>query len=586
LKYSLIADAYEKIESTSKRLEMTNHLVELIKQTPKNLLGRVAYLTQGKLHPDFEGIEIGMAERMVIMCLVKISGKRTEEVTKIWKSIGDLGSTANLLLSEQYTMTLISPRTLTVEKVYNTLDKIAHTSGKGTVGIKVGLLVDLLIDATSKEAKYLVRTVTGKLRLGIGDMTFLDALAIAYGEGKSSREVVERAYNMSSDLGLVSETLANEGLEGIRRFKIRIGRPIRPMLCERLTTADEILTKLGGRGSVEFKYDGLRIQAHITSVGTSLFSRRLENITSQFPDVIKALGSSVNASELIVEGECVAIDPNTDELLPFQVVTQRRGRKYELKRIIGEIPVVLILFDVLYVEGTSLLDFSYLKRRQFLKKVIRETNRVRITHPIVTDNPIELDRMIDIAAENGCEGLVIKAVSPNSIYQAGSRGFLWIKYKREYRSEMADTVDLVVVGAFSGRGRRAGTYGALLMASYDEELDTFKTVCKLGTGFDDVTLTQLPQIFEADKIAHVHPRVESKIEADFWFVPRKVLELIGSELTLSPSHTCGLDIIKEGVGLAIRFPRFTGNWRDDKASEDATTVNELVNMYRSQLKHV
>jgi DNA ligase-1 len=586
LKYSLIADAYEKIESTRKRLEMTDHLVKLIKQTPKELLSKVAYLTQGKLHPDFEGIEIGMAERMVIMCLVKISGKKKEEVTKTWKIIGDLGTTADRLLSKQYTMKLITRLPLTVEKVYKTLDKIAHTSGKGTVGIKVGLLAALLIDATSKEARYLVRTVTGKLRLGIGDMTFLDALAIAYGEGKLSRVDVERAYNLSSDLGLVSETLANEGLEGIRDFRIRIGRPIRPMLCERLTTADEILKKLGGWGSAEFKYDGLRIQAHITSAGISLFSRRLENITSQFPDVIAALASSITVEEVIVEGECVAVDPNTDELLPFQVVTQRRGRKYEIKRMTEEVPVVLILFDALYIDGKSLIDFPYLKRRQTLKKIVRETNSIRMMHPLITDNSVELDTLIDTAAETGCEGLVIKAIGSNSVYQAGARGFLWIKYKREYRSEMADTVDLVVVGAFAGQGRRAGTYGALLMASYDEESDAFKTVCKLGTGFDDVTLARLPKMFEADRIDHMHPRVESKIEADFWFVPKKVLEIIGSELTLSPSHTCGLDILKKGVGFAIRFPRFSGKWRDDKASEDATTVKEIISMYRSQLKHV
>jgi DNA ligase-1 len=312
----------------------------------------------------------------------------------------------------------------------------------------------------------------------------------------------------------------------------------------------------------------------------------LENITSQFPDVIEALISCVNVAELIVEGECVAVDPNTDEILPFQVVTQRRGRKYELKRMTEEIPVVLILFDVLYVDGKSLLDTSYLKRRQILENVIKETNRVRLTHTVITDNPIELDTLIDAAAENGCEGLVIKAIGPSSVYQAGSRGFLWIKYKREYRSDMADTVDLVVVGAFAGRGRRAGTYGALLMAAYDEQLDVFKTVCKLGTGFDDVTLAKLPQILSVDRIDHVHPRVDSKIDADFWFVPRKVLELIGSELTLSPSHTSGLGVIKKGVGLAIRFPRFTGTWRDDKAAEDATTVTELIHMYRSQLKQV
>jgi DNA ligase-1 len=217
---------------------------------------------------------------------------------------------------------------------------------------------------------------------------------------------------------------------------------------------------------------------------------------------------------------------------------------------------------------------------------VRETADVKITHPNATDNPAELDKLMDEAIENGCEGLVVKSMGVESVYRAGARGFLWIKYKREYKSEMADTVDLVAVGSFAGRGRRAGTFGALLMASYDDESDTFKTVCKLGTGFDDETLAMLPEIFEEYGINHVHPRVESNIEADYWFVPRKVLEVIGSELTLSPSHTCGLGVVKKGGGLAVRFPRFTGKWRDDKAPEDATTVKEIISMYRSQLKHI
>jgi DNA ligase-1 len=254
--------------------------------------------------------------------------------------------------------------------------------------------------------------------------------------------------------------------------------------------------------------------------------------------------------------------------------------------MVEEVPVVLTLFDVLYVDGKSLMDHPYSERHRILEEVVRETDAVKITHPIVTDNPVELDGLMDEAVENGCEGLVIKSVDENSVYQAGSRGFLWIKYKRDYKSEMADTVDLVVVGAFAGRGRRAGTYGALLMASYDQDSDTFKTVCKLGTGFDDATLAMIPKILKDYRIEHIHPRVESKIEADYWFEPRKVLEVVGFELTLSPSHTCGLDVIKKGAGLAVRFPRFTGKWRDDKAPEDATAVKELIGMYRSQLKHV
>lgn len=358
------------------------------------------------------------------------------------------------------------------------------------------------------------------------------------------------------------------------------------MLCERLTTAKDILEKLGGKGSAEFKYDGLRVQVHISPKVIELFSRRLENITSQFPDIARALRKSVKSESAVVEGECVAIDPNTGELQPFQVVTQRRGRKYQIEEKAAEIPVVLVLFDVLYLEGKTLIDLPYTSRREVLEKIIKETENVQITHPTVIYKPDELNQLMDKAIEAGCEGLVIKSVGPESVYQAGSRGFLWIKYKRDYRSEMADTVDLVAVGAFAGRGRRAGTYGALLMAAYDEGSDSFKTVSKLGTGFDDKTLARLPKMFEDYREVHVHPRVDSKIKADYWFVPAKVLEVRGAELTLSPSHTCGLGAIKKDTGLAVRFPRFTGKWRDDKAPEDATTVSEILSMYKSQLKHM
>ncbi|MCW4038988.1 MAG: ATP-dependent DNA ligase [Candidatus Bathyarchaeota archaeon] len=590
MKYSSIADAYAKMEATSKRLEMTDYLVELLTETPKELIGKVAYLTQGALYPDFEGIELGMAEKMVIAAIAKATDLKKEVIVDAWKQIGDLGSTVEKLLREKpstpnaKTVKLTPRQSLTVEAVYDTFDRIAHTGGKGSVERKVNALTRLIVEATAEEAKYLVRTVTGRLRLGIGDMTFLDALAIAYGGGKTARKDLERAYNMSSDLGLVSETVVKEGMEGIRRFHVQLGRPIRPMLCERLTSAEAVLTKLGGKGAAEYKYDGLRIQAHVSPEEISLFSRRLENITTQFPDVRKALKHGVKAESVIVEGECIAVDPDTGDLQPFQVVTQRRGRKHEIRKKVEEIPVILVLFDALFVDGAGLLDAPYLRRREYLEQVIEENGNVKITHPLIVTEPKQLDEFMASAVENGCEGLVIKSIREDSVYQAGARGFLWIKYKREYRSELVDTLDLVVVGAFAGRGRRGGTYGALLMAAYDEDSEAFKTVCKLGTGFDDATLAKLPSLFKEHVADHVHPRVESKIEADYWFVPTKVLEIRGAELTLSPSHTCGLDLVKVGAGLAVRFPRFTGRWRDDKAPHDATTVKEVVGMYKAQLK--
>lgn len=589
MKYSNITDAYAKMEATSKRLEMTDYLVELITKTPKELIGKVAYLTQGALYPEFEGIELGMAEKMVITAIAKATEFKKEMIVDEWRQIGDLGSTLEKLLLEKSSArfmktNLTSIRPLTVETVYDTLNRIAHTGGKGSVERKVNALTRLIVEATTEEAKYLIRMVTGRLRLGIGDMTFLDALAIAYGGGKAARKDIERAYNMSSDLGLVSETVAKEGMEGIRAFHVKLGRPIRPMLCERLTSAEAILTKLGGKGAAEYKYDGLRIQAHVSPEEISLFSRRLENITTQFPDVRKMLRRGVRARNVVVEGECIAVDPETGALLPFQVVTQRRGRKHEINKKVEEIPVVFVLFDVLFVDGESLLDTPYLQRREYLKRVIEENVGLKITCPLIVTESVQLDEFMASAVENGCEGLVIKSIGINSVYQAGARGFLWIKYKREYKIELADTLDLVVVGAFAGRGRRAGTYGALLMAAYDEDADAFKTVCKLGTGFDDATLAKLPPLFKEYVVDHVHPRVESKIEADYWFVPTKVLEIRGAELTLSPSHTCGLNLVKVGTGLAVRFPRFTGKWREDKAPHDATTVKEIVGMYKAQLK--
>jgi DNA ligase-1 len=588
LRYSEIADVYDKIESTTKRLEMTNLLVEFLRKTPKNLVGRVSYLTQGKLYPDFSGIKMGVAEKNIINAIAQASYLSKAEVNSLWKKIGDLGLASEEALGKSKIQKgrLLPLEPLTIEEVYSTLSKISKSGGKGSVQSRINALSNLLGKATPREARYLVRTVSGKLRLGIGDMTLLDALAIAYGKGKSSRAAVERAYNVSSDLGLVAQTIAEKGMEGIEKFGIMVGKPVRPMLCERLSTAKEILEKMGGRAAAEYKYDGLRIQAHISSGNIELFSRRLEKLTDQFPDVVEGLKESLRTTDAVVEGECVAVNPNTGEFQPFQVITHRRGRKYEIQATAEEIPVSLFLFDILYLNGETLLDTPYRKRREALIKAVDETEHVKITRPTIVNDPKSLDAFMEEAVETGCEGAVVKSIEDNSVYQAGARGFLWIKYKREYRSEMADTVDLAVVGAFAGRGRRAGTYGALLMAAYDANKDLFKTICKLGTGFSDKDLAAMPKILAEFKLDHPHARVDSKIAADFWFVPAKIMEVRGAELTLSPLHTCGWGIIRKDSGLAVRFPRFTGRWRDDKAPEDATTVEELVEMYESQLKKI
>lgn len=583
--YKILARDYAKIEATSKRLEMTDILVDLIKKTPKSLISKIVYLTQGKLYPDFMGVEIGMAEKMAIKAVIEATGASIKEINKDLQKTGDLGETTADILA-------IKKRKregkLIVDEVYNTLDEIAKTKGEGTVAKRVKLLSSLLKKATPEEGKYLIRTVTGKLRLGLADMTILDGLAITYGGGKHTRSELERAYNLSSDLGEVAQSVALGGIKAIKNYRVHVGKPIRPMLCERLSSAKEILEKTGGKCAVEYKYDGERIQAHKKGDEIILYSRRLENITYQYPDIVETVKKNIRARQTILEAEVVAFNVDTGEMLPFQELMHRR-RKYGIKEATKEYPVTLFVFDVLYVDGKDLTQTDYEKRRQIVGKIVTTSDFIKPGYYIVTSEPSKLEAFFEEAISEGVEGIVCKAVGKEAVYKAGARGWLWIKYKRDYKSEMTDTVDLVVVGAFYGRGRRGGTYGALLLATYDKKKDQFTTITKCGSGFADKDLEELPQKLREYEISHVHPRVNVNtkiLKPDKWFSPGLVLEIIGAEITLSPIHTCAFEKIKKEAGLAIRFPRFTGKYRDDKAPEDATEEDEIIKMYKSQLRKV
>src|SRR2546421_4517122 len=583
--YSRIVETYAKIEATAKRREITSFLVELIQDTPHSILDKVVYLTQGKLYPDFLGIELGVAEKLLFRILAKVTGQTEAKVTTIYKKLGDLGTVAEELLKDK-TQASFQRDALTVEEVYKIFDVIAHEAGQGSVDSKLRDMTGLLGKASASEAKYLTRMALGRLRLGVADMTILDALAISLGRGKESRPTLERAYNRTSDLGYVARTLATGGMEAIESLKVTVGRPIRPMLAERLSDAKEILAKMNGRCAAEYKYDGLRIQAHVSAKEITLFSRRLENITDQFPDVQQLLKNNVEGTALVLEGEAVPVDQSTGELLPFQLISQRRGRKYDIEGTIKDIPVAFYPFDLLHADEIDYTDRPYLERRERLRRLIRKNERLDLARQKICNDPVQLDEFMQEAVADGCEGLMIKSIGTDSTYTAGARGWTWIKYKRDYKSEMQDSVDLAIVGAFAGRGRRGGTYGALLLAAYDKSNDVFRTVCKCGSGLTDEDLEKLPKLLEKHRVDHRHSRVDSKIEADVWLVPTLVLEIVGAEITLSPIHTCGMNSIRPGAGLAVRFPRFTGKYREDKSAEDCTTTDEIVEMYRAQLKKV
>jgi DNA ligase-1 len=607
------------MEKTTSRISLTGNLVDLFKNTPGEIIDKVVYLIQGKLAPDYESLELGLAEKMALRAIAYSSGSSLSSVEKAYHLTGDIGDAAGQIMKSRNQTTLHSDP-MTVERVFSTLEKIAKTAGPGSQESKLRLLSSILNDTEPRESRYIMKFVMGTLRLGIADFTVMDALALAFTGSKSNRTLLERAYNVTSDLGTIATTLAKQGLESIKSLQIVLFKPVRPMLAERVTTTEDALERMDGHGLAEYKLDGERIQVHKDSNNVELFTRRLDRITHHFPDIVQSV-KSLSVNEAIMEGEVVAIDISTGAYLPFQLLMRRR-RKHGINEAMENYPVVINFFDLLYVNGNDTTSMPLSKRRALLEDIINNDtrikksslqtaksrsdeartisendgsdisvrqqnkngddyhNRMKLVPQANVTEPLQVEKFMAAAIENGCEGLMVK--HPNSAYRAGAREFAWVKLKREYRSELADTLDLVVVGALYGRGRRVGKYGALLLAAYDTKADQFRSTTKVGTGFTDESLGQFFKDLERHIIPHKHPRVDTGMKMDVWFEPEMVIEIIASEITLSPAHTAGINSLKEGFGLALRFPKFTGKIRDDKKPEDATAVGELITMYKQQ----
>ncbi|HEV8387533.1 MAG TPA: ATP-dependent DNA ligase [Nitrososphaera sp.] len=581
LDFALLVETFQQMGQTSSRLALTDHLVSLFVKTPANIIDKVTYLIQGKLYPDYEGIELGLADKMVLRAIAISSGKNLVDVERLYQKTGDLGDAAGEAMKSKGQSTLYN-EPMTVERVYSTFDRVARTVGVGSQELKLRLISSLLNDATAEQSTYIIKFVMGQLRLGIADYTVLDALALAFTGDKSNRKILENAYSVSSDLGTVARLLATEGLEAIKSIQVTLFKPLRPMLAERVLNAVEALERMEGKAGVEYKLDGERVQIHKGKDTVELFSRRLERITGHYPDIVTAVRPI--KADVIVEGEVVAVNLQTDEYLPFQELMHRR-RKHGVEEAMENYPVVINLFDILYVDGQSKLNLSYVERRKLLKKIVDSTKnkeKIKLIKQTVAEKPEEIDRFMSIAIADGCEGVMIKQLS--STYRAGAREFAWVKLKREYTNELADTLDLVIVGALHGRGRRTGRYGALLLAAYDPKSDLFQSATKVGTGFTDEHLEQFYSILEKHVVKQRHARVQTGMKMDVWFEPAIVIEIIASEITISPSHPAAKDSVREGFGLALRFPKFTGKIRDDKNPEDATTTDELLSMYKKQLK--
>ncbi|WP_400237089.1 ATP-dependent DNA ligase [Methanomethylophilus alvi] len=587
MQFGDLAEVFDRLEKTSSRLEMTDILAEFFRNVKPEEIRKTIYLSVGRLHPDFVPLELGMADKLVLKAIASVSGRRSEEVEDLWTKTGDPGEVAEMLIAKKKQMTLFS-EPLSFQNVIEGLTAIENASGKDSQDKKMKLLARMLHDSSPLEARYLCRIVTGRMRVGAGTMTAMDALASAFAS-KEDRPDIERAFNITCDMGLVAETLASGGLDAVKGIEVSVGNPVKVMLAERLRSLPEIMERLGGKCAFEYKYDGIRVQAHIKKGPggfVKLFSRRLEDLTSNFPDIGEALLRQLKGREAIVEGECVAYDPNTGTLQPFQNVTHRR-KKHGMEKAVEDIPVRIFLFDMLYCDGEDYTLKPYSFRRMRLESSFKDDDserydRIGYTSRAIIDSDEKAQEFFDGAIAARCEGIMAKSLSEDSVYRAGSRGFLWIKYKKDYTQALVDSFDLTVVGAFYGMGKRAGKYGALLMAAYDPDTGRFGTACKLGTGFDDAFLDAMPGLLEKYRCETKPASLDAEMVPDVWFIPGVVLEVTAADISLSPIHTIAYGTVKEDAGLGLRFPRFTGRVRDDKTPEQCTTASEIVEFYRMQ----
>ncbi|UZE94317.1 MAG: ATP-dependent DNA ligase [Candidatus Pacearchaeota archaeon] len=570
-----LAEVFEKLEKTTKRLEMFEILSQFFKKISKEEVDEVVYFCEEKLLPSFKGIEIGMAEKMIEKSIAKCSGKSASEVSKLYKKTGDLGIAAEKLSKKQ--RTLIKTKAPTIIEVYNTILKIAKTGGAGSVERKINMLAGLLSKVSAKEAKYIVRFVLGRLRLGIGDPTIMDSMSKAItGDRMKLRPDIERAYNLSSDLGLVADVLFKKGVKGLKTFKVQIGSPIRMALAERLPSASDIIKKIG-KCAVETKYDGLRLQVHKKGDKIEIFSRNLEIMTPMFPDIVQGIKKQIRAKTAILEGEAVAFNEATGEFFPFQVTITRK-RKYEIEKRAKEAPLVLFSFDILYINNKDMTQKSYSERTKILHRIIKKGFTIRIAEKILTNKPEELEKFFEENIQRGTEGIIAKRLGAE--YQAGARNFNWIKLKRSYRGKLQDTVDVCIVGYFKGRGMRAKFgIGALLGCVYDKKKDMFKTIARIGSGLTEAKWQEIRKLLDKIKIEKKPVRVDSLTKPDVWTQPKYVFTVMADEITKSPMHTAGKT--KDKPGYALRFPRIK-SWIRDKKPEDSTSVKEIEKMFKMQ----
>jgi DNA ligase 1 len=570
MRFDELAAYLERLEATSSRNELVRIASELYGACSVGEIEPITYLIQGRLAPFFAPVEIGLGERLLISAMAMAYGSPKDEVTSAYRQLGDLGVTAQRLAPQA------GHQPPTVVDVHRRLSEIAATGGAGSLQRKLDIFTSLLGQLDPISAKHLVRITTGKMRLGIGDPTVLDALSFAKKGDRSLRPVLEAAYNRTSDLGLIARTLWAGDESAVEALTVTVGRPIRSQLAERLPNPESVIKRMGLVG-VQPKYDGFRVQIHRDGERVSIFSRNLENMTEMFPELVAAARLPAVTS-VILDGEAIAYDPDSEEYLPFQETMGRR-RKQGIEEFALRVPLRAFVFDVMYRDGSDLTSLPYEERLDIVNELVRGSDALVPAPLIRTDSAEVLTRELLDNISRGLEGVVAKRL--DSPYQAGARNFNWVKLKRNTSGQLNDTIDVVLLGYYRGKGRRADFgAGALLAGVYDGERDEFATITKIGTGLSDAGWREMHDRARALEVEQRPARVNSILVPDVWLRPEIVVEVLADEITPSPRHTAGMTA--DQPGLALRFPRIVSFRSADKRPEDATSVREVVEMRRQQ----
>ncbi|KAJ9124875.1 hypothetical protein QFC24_002804 [Naganishia onofrii] len=606
--YSALTDCFEEIDKTTKRTLISSLLTTFLLKVALNPgkdggdLLRVVYLCINRLCPDYMGIELGIGESLIIKAVAQCTGRSVQQIKSELRTVGDLGLVAQQSRGKQKTLFKTAP--LTVPFVFKCLTDIAKATGNASQAKKVGIIQKLLTPCTGSETKFIVRSLEGKLRIGLAEKTLVTALAHAIvlkevgskklPEGKLAEklakgaEAVKAVYSELPNYDLIVPALLKGGIGGLKEAcKLTPGVPLKPMLAKPTKAIGEVLDRFEGKEfTCEYKYDGERAQIHMLEDGQIVvFSRNSENMSAKYPDLVESIPRCVseNVKTFVIDAEAVAYDIKEQKLLPFQQLTTRKRKDVRTEDI--TVRVHIFAFDLLYLNGESLLHKQLVERRQLLQESF---------HPVQGEfgfakssdgsSSEQIAEFLDESIKDGCEGLMVKRLtSDDSTYEPSRRSINWLKLKKDYLAGVGDSCDLVVVGGYYGKGKRTNTYGAFLLACYDADAEQFQTACKIGTGFSDQMLVELYNLLSPLELAsgkRSDVQADMSKPPDVWFEPKVVFEVLTADLTLSPIYMAAQGLVDER-GISLRFPRFI-KIRDDKDADDATTSEQIAEFYEAQ----